>query len=544
LNEKARKLLRKGFIRNYIIHLPKTSKNHVQLVTSKERLLLLLAVLIAGLCSIVYELELSTVSSYFLGDSIKQFSLIIGVYMAAMGVGSFVSKYIPDPLIVFFIGIEIALGLVGGLSVPVAYWAFERTSAGGFQALVLGITFLIGMFTGLEIPLLARILKEYYPLRTNLANVLSLDYIGALLATLLFPFLLLPKMGLFRTAIGVGLLNILLGWIMLAMLRAHIPARTRGTLQWMAFGLMLVLATLFYFSGPMLQAWQDSAYNHKVIWAKQTPYQHLAVTQKGDDTRLYINRVIQFSTRDEYRYHEVLGLLPMLAAQRHAHVLILGGGEGLLAREVLKFADVERVTIVDLDPEVFQLAKTFRPIVEANQGALNHPKVQLVAQDASVFLHNTTERFDVILADLPDPSNEAVARLYSDWFYKMARNALAPNGIYATQATSIFNTSRAFWCIGQTLESAGFGHVVPLRTYVPSFGEWGFFLASERPIPMPPLPADLPTKFLDSAALRHVFSLSKDNSPPQGLRPNQLDQPALLEYFLQDWASWSREKAQ
>ncbi len=514
----------------------------MQIVTSKERLLLLLAVFIAGLCSIVYELELSTVSSYFLGDSVKQFSLIIGVYMAAMGVGSFISKYIPDPLIVFFIGIEIALGLVGGLSVPTAYWAFEHTSAGGFQILVLGITFLIGMFTGLEIPLLARILKEYYPLRTNLANVLSLDYIGALMATLLFPFLLLPKMGLFRTAIGVGLLNILLGWIMLAMLKAHIPARTKATLQWMAVALMTTLAILFYYSGPLLQAWQDSAYNHKVIWAKQTPYQHLAVTQKADDTRLYINRVIQFSTRDEYRYHEVLGLIPMLVAQRHAKVLILGGGEGLLAREVLKFEDVEQVTIVDLDPEVFQLAKTFQPIVAANQGALNHPKVRLVAQDASVFLSTATEQYDVILADLPDPSNEAVARLYSDWFYKMVRNVLAPGGIYATQATSVFNTRKAYWCIGLTLESAGFGHVVPLRAYVPSFGEWGYFLASERPIPMPQLPTTLPTRFLDSTTLRQVFFLGKDNPPPAGLRPNQLDQPALLEYFLDDWASWSREK--
>ena len=507
-----------------------------------ERWLLLLAVLIAGLCSIVYELELSTVSSYFLGDSVKQFSLIIGIYMAAMGAGSFCSKYVPDPLIVFFIVIEIALGLVGGFSVPIAYWAFERTSAGSFQILVLGITFLIGLFTGLEIPLLARILKEYYPLRTNLANVLSLDYIGALLATLLFPFLLLPQMGLFRTAIGVGLLNILLGWIMLAMLKAHIPAHLKKVLQWIALALMAVLGILMYFAGPLMATWQDSAYNHKVIWAKQTPYQHLAVTQKGADTRLYINRVIQFSTRDEYRYHEVLGILPLLAAQHKEKVLILGGGEGLLAREVLKFSEIREVVIVDLDEAVFELAKTFEPIKKANQNALLHPKVRLIAQDASVFLRETDEHFDVIIADLPDPSNESVARLYSDWFYKMVRNVLNTGGIYATQATSTFNTQNAYWCIGKTIAASGFKHVVPLRAYVPSFGEWGFYIASDRAIEPQTWQINVPTQFLDSTILSHLFYLGKDNASPNDMKINRLDQPALLEYFLKDWAVWSREK--
>jgi spermidine synthase len=507
-----------------------------------ERWLLLISVLIAGLCSIVYELELSTVSSYFLGDSVKQFSLIIGVYMAAMGAGSYLSKYVPEPLIVYFIVAEIVLGLVGGFSVPVAYWAFERTSADTFQILVLSITFMIGCMTGLEIPLLARILKEYYPLRANLANVLSLDYIGALLATLLFPFLLLPKMGLFRTAIGVGLLNILLGWLILALLKPHIPKRAKTQLQTIAMILMAGLGYLMYQSGALLETWQDSAYNHKVIWAKQTPYQHLAVTQKGTDTRLYINRVIQFSTRDEYRYHEVLGITPMLAAPHRAKVLILGGGEGLLAREVLKFAEVESITIVDLDEEVFRLAKTFEPIRAANKDALNNPKVHLKAMDATVFLRETNETFDVILSDLPDPSNEAVARLYSVWFYKMVLNVLNPNGVFATQATSTFNTKNAYWCIGKTIHAAGFARVIPMRAYVPSFGEWGFFMASNRTIYPEKLQINVPTQFLDSTILQHIFYLEKDIQAPNDLKINQLDQPALLEYFLKDWSTWSREK--
>jgi spermidine synthase len=167
-----------------------------------EKSIFFAAVFIAGLCSIIYELLISTTSSYFLGDSVKQFSLTIGVYMAAMGIGSWLSKYLEDDLLEWFVKIEIALGLIGGASVPILYFCFDRFSLDGLQWLVLGLTLLIGIFTGFEVPILVRIMKTYYPLKANLANVLSLDYVGALVATLLFPFVLLPFVGVFRTSVA------------------------------------------------------------------------------------------------------------------------------------------------------------------------------------------------------------------------------------------------------------------------------------------------------------------------------------------------------
>jgi spermidine synthase len=508
-----------------------------------ERLVLLLAVLVAGLCSIVYELELSTASSYFLGDSVKQFSLIIGVYMAAMGVGSYLTKYIAEPLIVPFILTEILLGFIGGCSVPLVYFLFDQLSAGAFQALVLGLTFCIGLLTGLEIPLLALILKQYYPLQSNLANVLSLDYIGALIATLLFPFLLLPKLGLFRTGVGIGLANIALGFFMLWYLGAHTDARIRRQLQVAALAVMAGFVGLLYFSKPLLQHWQDSAYAHKVIYARQTPYQHIAVTKKGDDVRLYINRIIQFSAADEYRYHESLALIPMSTAPYRNNVLILGGGEGLLAREVLKYADVAQITIVDLDTAVFELAQTLAPVRAVNGDALRHPKVKMVAQDASVFIRNTEERFDVVLADLPDPSNEAVARLYSRSFFQHIRAILNPYGVVATQATSPFHTNNAFWCIEATIRAAGFEHTRPYHTFVPSFGNWGFIMAANYPLSTDNLRLPTPTRYLDSVVLSRIFYFDKDLRRPENLRVNELDQPALLDYYLKDWSKWSREQS-
>ena len=204
-----------------------------------EKTALIIAVFIAGLCSIVYELLISTTSSYFLGDSVKQFSLTIGVYMAAMGVGSYLSKFIERRILLNFIWIELALGLVGGASVPILYGSFHHLSVNQYQILMLGLTAVIGTLTGFEIPLLARIMKRFYPLKTNLANVLSLDYIGALAATLLFPFLLLPFFGLFRTSVGFGLLNIALGLFIYSYFRQHAEGKQPYRIRLVALAILL-----------------------------------------------------------------------------------------------------------------------------------------------------------------------------------------------------------------------------------------------------------------------------------------------------------------
>lgn len=506
-----------------------------------EKLALIIAVFIAGLCSIVYELLISTTSAYFLGDSVKQFSLTIGVYMAAMGAGSYLSKYLERQLLAWFVFIELALGFAGGISVPVLYLAFYDLEPWRYQVLVLSLISVIGVLTGFEIPLLARIMKEYYPLKANLANVLSLDYVGALAATLLFPFLLLPYFGLFRTGIAFGMLNIGMGFFVYRYFSAQVTAPQQ---RWVVALSVLVTASfagLLIFSRPMLVAWENKAYPHQVIYAEQTPYQHLALTRNTDDLRLYINRVIQFSSRDEYRYHEALALVPAASVAHCRRVLILGGGEGLLAREVLKIPGVESITIVDLDQRVFDLATQHPAVVAVNQGALADPRVHQRADDAALFLRFDTLQYDLILADLPDPGNEAIARLYSTYFFKLARQRLAPDGVFATQATSPFHSRKAYWCIYQTIQAAGFAAVYPYHVYVPSFGDWGFVMAAHKPLQPVQYVQQAPTRYLEDALLPRLFYFDKDLRSPGQLRINTLDQPALLEYFLDDWHSWQRE---
>ncbi|MEM9992041.1 MAG: polyamine aminopropyltransferase, partial [Bacteroidota bacterium] len=479
-----------------------------------EKGITILAVFIAGLCSIIYELLISTTASYFLGDSIKQFSIIIGVYMAAMGVGSYFSKFFPERLILSFVLVELLLGIIGGISVPLLYYCFEQVDRITYQFLTIALTALIGFFTGLEIPLLARIMKQYYPLKVNLANVLSLDYMGALLATLLFPFLLLPFFGTFRTGVFFGGVNVFLGLFVLWYFSAHTQKNARRILNASAVSVILCFLLLLYFTQPLLARWDDAAFSHKVIFSKQTPYQHLILTKNRADVRLYINRVIQFSSLDEYRYHESLALLPLNVSTHPYQVLILGGGEGLLAREVLKDPRVEQVTVVDLDAEVFRLARENPYVKIINEGAAIHPKVRLVPQDALSFLMDAGQYYDVILADLHDPSNDAVARLYSKHFYRLVQSRLSANGVFATQATSTFHTKNAFWCIEETIQQSGFEHVYPFHTYVPSFGDWGFVMASKQLIEPSAYQLDVPTQYLDTSTVKKHFHFEEDIQKP------------------------------
>ncbi|MEZ5041436.1 MAG: polyamine aminopropyltransferase [Saprospiraceae bacterium] len=508
---------------------------------AREKLVLIISIFIAGLCSIIYELLISTTSSYFLGDSIRQFSITIGIYMAAMGLGSYVSRLAKGNLILRFIEVELLLGIIGGSSVPLLYFAFAFTDATAFSALMIILISLIGALTGLEIPLLARILKDYYPLEENLSNVLSLDYLGALIATLLFPFLLLPFVGVFHSSLLFGALNVGLGIFNLWFLREQLPEKVIGKYKLFSFASIGYFIALFLMAAMLLAQWNDRLFRDRIIYSQSTPYQTLVLTEGKGDLRLYIDRVIQFSSVDEYRYHESLVHPAMERSRRRSKVLILGGGEGLAAREVLKHKDVEEVTIVDIDPAVFAIGRTQERLKKLNQGSLDHPKVQCIPEDAFVFLQQYPEIYDVIIADLPDPSNEAIARLYSRDFFKLVRKRLSPSGVFVTQASSPFHTKMAYWCIAASIQAAGFKYINPYHAYIPSFGDWGFILASPFSVDTKHWTMGIETKFLDPETASALFQLEKDLLPTEKVDTSTLDKPILLDYFLADWRRWSRE---
>lgn len=505
---------------------------------AQSRLAVLMgSILLIALCSITYELIIGTLSSYLLGNSVYQFSIIIGLYMSAMGVGSFLSRYIRHNLLEAFFWVEIGVGILGGLSATVLFGIFVFSPY--FQWFIWGWTFLIGILVGLEIPLLTRYVRRYSELRFALANVLSWDYIGALAGSVAFPLLLLPRLGLLNTAAAVGLINLAVAAAGLAFFRKEIKG-------WLPLATVIVISTVGLF-GVLLKSTDferfldQRMFADTVIYKEQTPYQNLTITAWNKDVRLYINNNIQFSSADEFRYHEAL-VIPAMAAKPDArNVVILGGGDGLIVRQLKHFPNIQRIVMVDLDPRMTQLAKTHPALSRVNENAMEDPRLEVINDDAMAWLQSTPEQFDVIFIDLPDPNNESLAKLYSVEFYRLVRQHLKPRGIAVTQSTSVYYSTRAFWSIHTSMESSfcpeqdcTSTYVVPYHVWVPSFGDWGFNLASTSPLDPGSWKFPTHVQYMTPEAFAASLYFSLDIAETD-VKPNRLIEPILLEYYMRDW---------
>jgi spermidine synthase len=508
----------------------------MQRLLSNKRVVVF-SVFVAGLCSLVYELLISTTASYFLGDSVQQFSVTIGLYLASMGLGSYLSRFIKTKLLRSFVATELLLGVVGGLAVPLLYLTYAYGAV--FWPVVVGLIVIIGALTGLEIPLLTRVMDDEEALDVNLANILSFDYLGALLATLAFPFVLLPVLGTFRASLTLGLFNLLVGVVNLGWFTDRLDRRARRQGYALTAGAVLLLGGLLAASGPLMDRWSDRVYEDRVVYREQTAYQKIVMTRWQEDLRLFLDGNLQFSSLDEPRYHEPLVHVPMTQVRAPRRVLVLGGGDGLAARELLKYGGVERITIVDLDPRMFEVARTHPALTRLNERSLHSPRVRTVGQDAFVFLDSTDTQYDLVVADLPDPNNVSLARLYSRTFYGLVRSHLAPGGAFVTQATSPYFAREAFWTIRATVAAGGFSHVYPYHVNVPSFGEWGFVLAAERPLAPEAAAPRVPTRYLNDAVVPGLFRFPKDLRPPGDVPPSTLDRPRVLEAYLDGWRYWN-----
>ncbi len=517
--------------------MPENSQAEGEVSLSRTQFwVLTLTIFVAGLCSIVYELLIGATSSYFLGDSIKQFSLTIGLFMAAMGLGSFISKAAQKHTeLAQFVRVELALGLVGGASTPLLYLVYAYTDL--YYPVMLVLIIVIGALTGLEIPLLVRMMRRYSALENNLANTLSVDYLGALAATLLFPFVLLPVLGTFRSALAIGLLNVAVAALVVRKFPDALPNATeRSRYRKAAASVLALLLLTFGFSEQILRPWRNALYEDRVIFSRQTPYQRIVMTRGRKDVRLFLNGNLQFSSIDEYRYHEALVHPAMAAAPQKERVLLLGGGDGMAVREVLKYPKVKHITLVDLDPEMIRLGKEHPALTKLSQDALRDPKVELVTQDAFKYLESFEHSADVIIIDLPDPNNASLSRLYSREFYKLVKKRLARTGVMVTQATSPFFAKEAFWCIHDTARRVDL-NVRPYHVYVPSFGDWGFVMASAQPLP-PKLRVEASTRYLNNEALAQLFVFEKDLQR-QGSCLSTLDEPQVLSRYLNGWKHWN-----
>ncbi|MBN2497846.1 MAG: polyamine aminopropyltransferase [Deltaproteobacteria bacterium] len=503
--------------------------------------ILLASVFAVAACGIIYELLAGALSSYLLGGSVTWFSLVIGLFLSAMGLGSFISRFVTRRLLLVFLSAQIAIAVIGGSFALLLFSSFAVLDT--YLPLLVLVLLLVGTLVGLEIPLLVRILRKQTTLRAALGNVLALDYLGALAASLLFPLLLLPALGLVRTGFLFGLLNAAVAGIGLHLFRRQMR-RVR-----LLFGMTLLVAA-FLLTGLVTAGWtttllEDVIYDDEILFARSTPYQRLVLTRWHDDLRLFIDGNIQFSTVDESRYHEAL-IHPAMGMLRDPRkVLVLGGGDGMAVREILKHDTVERVDLVDLDPEMTRLFAEVEALAELNGHSLSDHKVRVHNADAQKYLEQHAERYDLIVMDLPDPNKEALGKLYTRSFFRLAAKHLLPCGILVTQSTSPYFATEAFWCIvntlrATTLSSAGGKlFVVPYHANVPSFGEWGFTMAALQPLATEHIRLDVPTQYLTPEMLPGLFVFPKDighlDTPV-----NRLDNQALVDLYQHGFQLFSK----
>lgn len=499
-------------------------------------LLLYITVVLVATCGLVYELVAGAVSTYLLGDSVTQLSTVIGVHLSAMGIGAWLSKYVEERVAERFVDSQIAASFVGGLGGPILYLTFAQSSHVRLVLYLLVAT--TGILVGAQLPLLMRVLRRRVAFKDVVPRVLSLDYAGALVGALVFALLFLPNLGILRTGVVFGVLGVLSAlwgtWVLGSSLEAR-PLRIRG------FVALAILGGALAFSQKIVLVADEALLLHPVAFTKQTQYQRIVITQARSGVSLFLDGNLQFASIDEYRYHEALVHPAFAVAKKRQNVLVLGGGDGLAVREILRYPDVASVTLVDLDRGMTDLARELPLLRDLNGGSLHDPRVRVVNDDAMVWITEEHEGvpklFDVVIVDFPDPNNFALGKLYTVRFYRLLEKRIAEGGVIAVQSTSPLVARRSFWCVVRSIEAAGFV-ARPYHALVPSFGEWGYVLAARETLPIPSsVPSGL--KYLTNSSVASLFDIAPDMAAVP-VEVNRLNNQMLVRYYEEEWQRWAR----
>ena len=537
-----------------------------------------------GASGLVSEYLLATITTYILGNSIEQFSLVIASMMLMMGVSGFVQSKMTDRnLLQKFITVEVLMALLGGFA-PLAIYASYGYLEHYFTIVHYGFVLSIGFLIGFEIPLVMRIIeKQNIPLKTNLTIVYAMDYVGAFVGALIWVNYLLKNFPLSEISFIVAGFNFIVAAITIVYF-LYVKVIDRPVMQLLVL-LLTAVALLFGWANnrDFSALLEQKFYDDPIVYKKTTRYQHLVMTHnsKIDDTRLYINGNTQFSSLDEERYHDFLVHPVMTIAPSINHVLVLGGGDGLALREIIKYAEIESVTLVDLDPEMINIATNNQILTGLNNHSFQHAKVNVAAIntyiagskqaiymreaghktgepewvasvdvfniDADQFLKKQPkQKWDAVVIDLPDPSSIELSKLYSKQFYQSLRRYLTADAYVAIQSTSPYHAKEAYLSIGETLKAAGF-RVLPYRQNIPSFGDWGYYLAwigarsSEAvKLQLSSLTGfKVETDFITPELLAASFAFGKGELVADTPCVNTLMQPCLLTHYLD--RSWLLE---
>lgn len=543
-----------------------------------ERFIIHFSMFMMGGCGLAYEYTLSKVSSDLLGNSARQWAIIIGVMMFFMGIGSDLQKFIKDRnLFDRFVLFEILLGLTGGLGPIIILYSYS-TIRSHFILVQYFFISIVGLIIGLEVPLLTRINASYSKeLKYNLGGILKMDYIGALCGAMFWVFVLTPFFTIVETAFVLGIINLITGVLALLFFRKYIVKIQR--LLVLATFSVFILMIGFVYAKEWTSFAEQYLFRDRIVFSKTTEFQHIVLTESAaGDLSCFINGHLQFNSADEFIYHENLVHPAMEIAARKKKILVLGGGDGLAVREILKYPEVNEIILVDIDPEMTKLARENFHLLQVNDNSLTNAKVnvlknnelrslgeedlyvmnqkagpkpsptkvasvKIINLDAAKFVEQIRGFFDIIFIDFPDPNSLELAKLYSIEFYQNIKKKLTADGLFVQQSTSPYHAREAFLCIGRTMNKGGLV-VVPFHDNVPSFGEWGWWIGGkeerynentirERLTAIESLNGI--TQYLTPELIRASLVFGKDQLHTNQSDITSITNSKVFEYYLQGW---------
>jgi len=487
-----------------------------------------MSILFTGASGLVNEYILSTVSTYILGNSIEQFSLTIAFMLGFMGVGGFVQKFVSDKnLLLKFSLLEISLSIIGGLT-PILIYSIYTFTPNYFTILQTLIIISMGFLIGFEIPFIIRINQTYTKsLKDNLSFILSADYIGSLIGTLIWLYVLLPNFPIYKISFIVSASNLFIALLTFSVVSKSEKLKVKIIGFILFFISFLILILGFINSDKINKYLEQRLYNDPIIEQVTTKYQHLVITKNPiiNDYRLYINGNTQFSSLDEKRYHELL-VHPIMSLSnvKNKNILIIGGGDGLALRELKKYKDINSITLIDLDPDMIKFAQNSPTLKKLNKNSFNNVKIlnpdfvkqgELIRKDKyTLHLLNIDadkmlwklepNQFDIVIIDLPDPSSIELNKLYTKEFFIKLNKVMTKEAIGIIQSTSPFHAKNSFLIIGNTLKTI-FPNTLPIHYNIPSFGEWGWWIFSKKADIYKDIDLKINTTFLT----KDIFKASK-----------------------------------
>ena len=499
------------------------SSNRIISESNLALIIFAVCMLCTGASGYVCEVLLSTVSSYILGNTVVQFSVVVGLMMVAMGVSQLVQALIgKERLVEKYIAVELILSLLCGFTPLIVYCAFAFAED-YFKFIQISLACSIGFLIGFEIPIVLRINEKYADsLPVNISRTVTWDYIGVAFGLALWYLLLKKNVIITEISFIVGSINLFVAIFALFFFIRYGLLKNKYLWFFLSGLTVAGLVLGFAFNRDISFLAKQRLYEDKIIVDEQTMYQNIVVTHRADidDYRLYCNGQLQASSSDEIRYHEplvhpVMALVPWPGKK----VLVLGGGDGMALRELLKYDDLKSITLVELDPEMIKLFRDNPVLAGLNDHAFSDPRVKIINPDAvtpgnvtpvymdsdkrdkkgdpvpeisaytrvmnldaDIYIGAVKEKYDVVIIDFPDPGSVELAKLYSQEFYLKLKRVMSENAMFVIQATSPYHAKEAFLGINRTIKSAGF-NTLPYRNNVPSFGDWGWILAWKDHIP-------------------------------------------------------------